>query len=336
VVSIALILASVFIPVGFMSGIQGRLNKQFAITIAISVVFSTVVALTLSPALAALLLKPGHHEKNGFFKWFDNAFERMTQGYTRAVRLAIKRFAVALLLFAGMIALSVVMMRWVPTAFLPPEDQGYLLGAVIMPDAASLDRTGEVSKNVTDYFMKQPAVSSVTVDDGFSLLDSQNKTNAGAFFIGFKSFDERYQFANIKTQNARAVLIGAYANLSKVKGGIILPVNPPSIPGLGTTGGTEMWIQSKGDGTIAQLAAVVNQFMEKAQQRPELARVTSTFNASSRQLLVSVDRDKAKSLGVPDRGSVQHDADHVRLAVRLPVQSLEPAVAGYSAGRGKV
>jgi multidrug efflux pump len=205
-----------------------------------------------------------------------------------------------------------------------------------MPDAASLDRTGEVSKNVTDYFMKQPAVSSVTVDDGFSLLDSQNKTNAGAFFIGFKSFDERYQFANIKTQNARAVLIGAYANLSKVKGGIILPVNPPSIPGLGTTGGTEMWIQSKGDGTIAQLAAVVNQFMEKAQQRPELARVTSTFNASSRQLLVSVDRDKAKSLGVPDRGSVQHDADHVRLAVRLPVQSLEPAVAGYSAGRGKV
>jgi multidrug efflux pump len=236
----------------------------------------------------------------------------MTQGYTRAVRLAIKRFAVALLLFAGMIALSVVMMRWVPTAFLPPEDQGYLLGAVIMPDAASLDRTGEVSKNVTDYFMKQPAVSSVTVDDGFSLLDSQNKTNAGAF------------------------LIGAYANLSKVKGGIILPVNPPSIPGLGTTGGTEMWIQSKGDGTIAQLAAVVNQFMEKAQQRPELARVTSTFNASSRQLLVSVDRDKAKSLGVPDRGSVQHDADHVRLAVRLPVQSLEPAVAGYSAGRGKV
>jgi multidrug efflux pump len=336
VVAITLVLCAVFVPVAFLGGITGQLYKQFAITIAISVVFSTVVALTLSPALAALLLKPGHHEKNGFFKWFDNAFERMTQGYTRAVRLAIKRFAVALLLFAGMIALSVVMMRWVPTAFLPPEDQGYLLGAVIMPDAASLDRTGEVSKNVTDYFMKQPAVSSVTVDDGFSLLDSQNKTNAGAFFIGFKSFDERYQFANIKTQNARAVLIGAYANLSKVKGGIILPVNPPSIPGLGTTGGTEMWIQSKGDGTIAQLAAVVNQFMEKAQQRPELARVTSTFNASSRQLLVSVDRDKAKSLGVPDRGSVQHDADHVRLAVRLPVQSLEPAVAGYSAGRGKV
>jgi multidrug efflux pump len=168
-----------------------------------------------------------------------------------------------------------------------------------MPDAASLDRTGEVSQHVTDYFMKQPAVSSVTIVDGFSLLDSQNKNNAGAFFIGFKSFDERYKFANIKTQNARAVLIDAYENLSKVKEGIILPVNPPSIPGLGTTGGTEMWIQAQGDATIAQLAQVVDDFVTKAKTRPELARVTSTFNASSQQLLVDVDRDRSETLGVP-------------------------------------
>jgi len=263
------------------------------------VVFSGVVALTLSPALAALLLKPGHHEKKGFFRWFDNAFGRMTSGYTRLVRLAIKRFVVALLLFVGMIALAVIMMRSIPTSFLPPEDQGYLLGAVIMPDAASLDRTGAVSQHVTDYFMKQPAVSSVTIVDGYSLLDSQSKNNASTFFIGFKSFDERYKFANIRTQNARAVLIDAYENLSKVKEGIILPVNPPSIPGLGTTGGTEMWIQSKGDATIPQLAAVVDDFIAKAKQRPELSRVTSTFNASSQQLLVNVDRDRAETLGVP-------------------------------------
>ncbi|WP_416047969.1 efflux RND transporter permease subunit [Cupriavidus basilensis] len=299
VVAIVLVMCAVFVPVAFLGGITGQLYKQFAITIAISVVFSGLVALTLSPALAALLLKPGHHEKKGFFKWFENAFARMTAGYTRMVKLIIKRFVVALLLFAGMIVLAVFMMRSIPTSFLPPEDQGYLLGAVIMPDAASLDRTGAVSQHVTDYFMKQPAVSSVTVVDGFSLLDSQNKNNAGAFFIGFKSFDERYQFANIKTQNARAVLIGAYENLSQVKEGIILPVNPPSIPGLGTTGGTEMWIQSKGDASIPQLAGVVNDFMAKAKQRPELARVTSTFNAASQQLLVSVDRDKAETLGVP-------------------------------------
>ena len=299
VVAIVLVMCAVFVPVAFLGGITGQLYKQFAITIAISVVLSGIVALTLSPALAALLLKPGHHEKKGFFRWFDNAFGRMTAGYSNMVQLAIKRFVIALLLFLGMVALAVVMMRTVPTGFLPPEDQGYLLGAVIMPDAASLDRTGRVSQHVTDYFMKQEAVSSVTVVDGFSLLDSQIKNNASTFFIGFKSFDERYKSANIRTQNARAVLIGAYQNLSGVKEGIILPVNPPSIPGLGTTGGTEMWIQSKGDASIAQLAGVVNNFLAEAKKRPELARVTSTFNASSQQLLVDVDRDKSETLGVP-------------------------------------
>ncbi|MDB5833508.1 MAG: multidrug efflux transporter permease subunit [Caballeronia sp.] len=299
VVAIVLVLCAVFVPVAFLGGITGQLYKQFAITIAISVVFSGLVALTLSPALAALLLRPGHDKKPAFFRWFDNGFGKMTSGYTRVVQLVIKRFVVALLLFAGMIAVAVLMGKSIPTSFLPPEDQGYLLGAVIMPDAASLDRTGDVTRHVTDYFMKQPAVGSITVIDGFSLLDSQNKNNAAAFFVGFKSFDERYKWANIKTQNARAVLIGAYENLSKVKEGIILPVNPPSIPGLGTTGGTEMWIQSKGDGNTSQLAAVVDDFLAKARRRPELARVTSTFNADSQQLLVNVDRDKAETLGVP-------------------------------------
>jgi multidrug efflux pump len=299
VVAIVLVLCAVFVPVAFLSGITGQLYKQFAITIAISVVFSGLVALTLSPALAGILLKPGHHEKKGFFKWFDNWFERMTNSYSNTVKLVIKRFVVALLLFAGMIALAVVMMRSIPTSFLPPEDQGYLLGAIIMPDAASLDRTGGVSQRVIDHFSKQDGVSSVTTIDGFSLLDSQNKNNAATFFIGLKPFDERYKSANIRTQNARALLVGAYEKLSQVQEGIILPVNPPSIPGLGTTGGTEVWIQAQGDATVAQLAGVVDQFIEKAKSRPELQRVTSTFSASSQQLLVNVDRDKSETLGVP-------------------------------------
>ena len=298
VIAIVLVLCAVFVPVAFLGGITGQMYKQFAITIAISVVISGIVALTLSPALAGLLLKPGQHEKKGFFKWFDNAFARLTQRYMWLVGLTIKRAGVALLLFAGMIALSLVMIKSIPTAFLPPEDQGYLLGAVIMPDAASLDRTGEVSARVTDYFMQQEAVSSVTVVDGFSLLDSQNKNNASAFFIGLKDFGQRYSFANIKTQNARALLIGAYQNLSKVKEGIILPINPPSIPGLGTTGGSEVWIQSKGDATTDQLAETVKDFVARAKQRPELSGVTSTFNAAAQQLLVDVDRDKSETLGV--------------------------------------
>ncbi|VWC69362.1 multidrug efflux RND transporter permease subunit [Burkholderia lata] len=299
VVAIVLVLCAVFVPVAFLGGITGQLYKQFAITIAISVVISGIVALTLSPALAALLLKSGHHEKKGFFRWFESVFARMTAHYTRAVRFVIKRFVIALVLFGGMIALTVVMFRVVPGAFLPPEDQGYLLGAVIMPDAASLDRTGDVSQQVADYFMKQPAVDSVTTVDGFSLLDSQNKNNAGTFFVGLKGFDERYKFANIKTQNARAVLINAYEALSRVREGIIIPVNPPSIPGLGTTGGTEVWVQSKGDTSISQLAGVVDEFVRNAKAQPELAGVTSTFNASSQQLLVDVDRDKSETLGVP-------------------------------------
>ena len=299
VVAIVLVMCSVFIPVAFLAGITGELYKQFAITIAISVVLSGFVALTLSPALAALLLKPDQREKRGFFKWFDNTFARMTEGYTNAVAFVIKRFLIALLLFGGMIGLSVTMMDNIPKAFLPEEDQGYLLGAVIMPDAASLDRTGAVGKRVTDYFMKQDAVEGIAMVSGFSLLDSQNKNNAGTFFIGFKDFDERYKMDNIRTQNAKAVAQAAYKELSQIKEGIVLPINPPSIPGLGTTGGMEMWIQSTGNNTTDQLSAAVDKYIEKAKQRPELSGVTSTFNATSQQLLVEVDRTKSESLGVP-------------------------------------
>ncbi|MGZ5200860.1 MAG: efflux RND transporter permease subunit, partial [Telluria sp.] len=234
VVAIVLVLCAVFVPVAFLGGITGQLYKQFAITIAISVIISGLVALTLSPALAAILLKPAHH-KNRFFRWFERQFEHMTNGYARGVAFTIKRAGIALLLFAGMIALSVVMIKKVPTAFLPPEDQGYLLGAVIMPDSASLDRTGKVGARVSDYFMKDPSVEGVAVIDGYSLLDNQNKNNAGTFFVGFKDFDERYTSENIRSQNARAVLQKAYQALGSDPRGMILPVNPPSIPGLGTT-----------------------------------------------------------------------------------------------------
>jgi multidrug efflux pump len=299
VVAIVLVMCAVFVPVAFLGGITGQLYKQFAITIAIAVVFSGIVALTLSPALAAILLKPTHKEKRGFFRWFENRFARMTASYGRAVQSVIRRYMIGLLVFVGVIVCAVLMARTIPTSFLPPEDQGYLLGAIIMPDAASLDRTAEVGDKVTRYFMKQPAVSSVAIINGYSLLDSQNKNNAGTFFVGLKGFDERYKFSNITEDNARAVLVKAYQMLSKVQEGIVVPVNPPSIPGLGTTGGTEIWIESQGDGSIQQLAGVVQDFVTKAKARPELSGVTSTFNASSQQLLVDVDRDQAETLGVP-------------------------------------
>src|SRR5262245_51569763 len=236
-IAIVLVLCAVFVPVAFVPGITGQLYKQFAITIAISVVISGLVALTLSPALAALLLKPHHGEKHGFFKWFEKSFTRMTESYTRKVAFVIKRSGIAIVVFLAMIGAAGWMLKHIPTAFLPPEDQGYILGAVIMPDAAGLDRTGEVGRNVTDHFVKSPAADSVVMIDGFSLLDSQTKNNAGVFFVGLKDFPERYSSDNIRTQNARAVIVNAYQQLSQVREGIIIPINPPSIPGLGTTGG---------------------------------------------------------------------------------------------------
>ena len=300
VVAIVLVLCAVFIPVAFMGGITGQLYKQFAITIAISVVISGVVALTLSPALAALLLKPQHGEKNAFFRWFERSFERVTEGYSRSVAFMIKRFVLALLLFAGMIVLIMLMAQRIPSAFLPPEDQGYLLGAVIMPDAASLDRTGEVGKVASDFFMNDDAVEGVAIVNGYSLLDGQNKNNAATLFVGFKDFEGRYKDSDtIKQQSATALIEKATHAFSTVQEGIILPINPPSIPGLGTTGGMEVWIQSKGDAGIDQLAEVVSNLVAKAKERPELGAITSTFNVFSRQLMVDVDREKAESLGVP-------------------------------------
>jgi len=300
VVAIVLVLCAVFVPVAFMGGITGQLYKQFAITIAISVVISGLVALTLSPALAALLLKPHQGEKNAFFRWFERSFERITEGYSRAVAFMIKRFVLALLLFAGMIVLIALMAQRIPSAFLPPEDQGYLLGALIMPDAASLDRTAEVGKVASDLFMHDEAVEGVAIVNGYSLLDGQNKNNAGAFFVGFKDFEERYKDSQtIKEQSAPALIQKAARAFSTVQGGIILPVNPPSIPGLGTTGGMEVWVQSKGDASVGQLAETVGMLVAKARQRPELGAITSTFNVFSRQLLVDVDREKAETLGVP-------------------------------------
>ncbi len=298
-VAIVLVLCAVFVPVAFVPGITGQLYKQFAITIAISVVLSGVVALTLSPALAALLLKPGHGEKRGFFKWFENSFTRMTGGYTRMVSLVIKRSVIALLLFAGMIGISGWMMKQIPGSFLPPEDQGYLFGAVIMPDAAGLDRTGRVSRHATDHFMKSPATRAIVVIDGYSLLDSQTKSNAAVFFVGLKDFSERYSSENIRTQNARAVAQDAFKAFSQVREGVIIPINPPSIPGLGTTGGMELYIQSKGDANSAQIAQVLQDYLAKLKGRPELGQVTSTYNAAAQQLRVDVDREKAETLGVP-------------------------------------
>ncbi|SOZ36252.1 efflux RND transporter permease subunit [Cupriavidus neocaledonicus] len=294
VVAIVLVLLAVFIPVAFLSGITGQLYKQFAITIAVSVVLSGVVALTLSPALAAILLKPGEHKKNRFFTWFNDSFDRLVAGYDRSLQVVVKRTAMSIAIILAMVAVSVLMFMRIPGSFLPVEDQGYLFGAVVMPDAASLDRTGNLSSRAETWLARQPGVSSVATVDGYSLIDSQNKANAGTLFVTLKGFDERGE-----GESAEDLILKAKKEFSTYQDGAVIPINPPSIPGLGTTGGFEFWLQSTADGTYQQLEEKVHQFIARARQRPELTGVNSTINSRSRQFMVEVDRERSETQGVP-------------------------------------
>ena len=295
VIAIVLVLDAVFVPVGFLGGIVGALYKQFAITIAISVLFSGIVALTLSPALAALLIKATHGKKHRLFLLFDNAFDRVTGGYVAGVKWVTHHWALAMLAFAGVIAATVWLFKVLPTAFVPQEDQGYVFVAYFLPDAASLDRTAAVGAKASEFMRNHPAVANVAEANGFSLLDSQNKTNAGLLFVSLKDYEQRQS----PQLQAFALLDGARKAYAAIDEGLVVPVNPPSIPGLGVTAGFEMWLQQKGGGSYAELVDVANRIVAKGRTRPELGGVLTTISATNRQLLADVDRDKAELLGVP-------------------------------------
>jgi hydrophobe/amphiphile efflux-1 (HAE1) family protein len=294
-VAIVLVLVSVFLPVAFLGGLTGTLYKQFAITIAISMVISGIVALTLSPALAARLLKPGAHEKKGFGKWFDNGFNRLTDGYIVGVRFLINHKLIGLSLFGGVVFAVIILFRILPGSFVPAEDQGYLFGINIMPDAASLERTTLASDKAIKILHANDAIESGFQVDGFSLIDSQNKTNASLLFIALKPYEER----TTEETGAFVVVDNLRKSFTAVKESIVLPLNPPSIPGLGTTGGFEFYIQNMGSGSSQDLEKVTKDFIAKAKKRVDLAGISTTFSASQQQLYFDLDRNRAELLGVP-------------------------------------
>ncbi len=295
VIAVVLVLDAVFIPVAFLGGITGALYKQFAVTIAISLLFSGIFALTLSPALAAILMQAKHGEKKGFFKWFDNTFDRLSASYVRGVKRVMTGWRVALVVFALVIVACVALFRLLPTAFVPQEDQGYLFVAYFLPDSASLDRTGEVGRQAADVMRENPAVANVSQVDGYSLIDSQNKTNYGVLFVSLKDYEERKTAAF----SAEAVLAAARKRYAHILGGLVVPVNPPAIPGLGITAGFQIWIEQQGGGNFAQLSGVVEKIIAAARKRPELAGLNTTIRPNGQQLLAEVDREKAEVLGVP-------------------------------------
>ena len=295
VIAIVLVLSSVFIPVAFMSGITGQLYKQFAITIAISVAISGVVALTLTPALAGILLKPGHGEKRGFFKWFNHGFDRLTRRYTDGTRFLMRRTILGVVVYGAVGLATLGLFKIMPTSFVPPEDQGYLIAAAFLPDGASLSRTAAVTKQLEAEIMKHPAVRDVISFTGFSLLDGQVVSNAATYFVMLKDWDQR---KSPKLQ-AMAVLGDLWAGFGKIREASVVAFNPPSIPGLGATGGFDFVIQNRGEGDTSVLEGVTKDFIAKAKLRPELVGLSTQIHSASPQLYVHVDRDKAKALGVP-------------------------------------
>jgi multidrug efflux pump len=298
VISIALILASVFIPIAFVSGIQGRLNKQFAVTIAISVVISAFNALTLSPALSALLLRPRQESKgplSRFFGAFNRWFTRATHGYVNWSHFIIRKAVIGVLVLIGFAVVDGLVVRQLPTSFLPEEDYGYLFLNVQLPPAASLERTNEVSKKVEAILSKTEGVQYYNTIGGFSLLNRVSASYNGFFFVALKPWHERGS-APLQARAILETLNGRFAR--EIPEAVAFAFMPPSIPGLGSSGGFSLWLQDRSGGSIDFLDQNLQKFLEAARKRPELAGVNSPFSASVPQVYADVDRDKVLKQGV--------------------------------------
>jgi HAE1 family hydrophobic/amphiphilic exporter-1/multidrug efflux pump len=291
IVAIELVLVSVFVPVAFLGGLAGRLYQQFAVTVATAVTISGLVALTLTPALCALLLKPQHSEPL-LFRPFNRAFAWITATYVRGVRLGIARFLVALILFGVVIALDALLFRVVPSSFVPPEDQGYVIGGVILPDGATLQRTSRVGEELQPLLAKNAAIDHVFYVSGFDLIGGGAKTNAATMFVPLKPWGER-------TQSAQDVANFILATGARISDAIVLAFNPPPIRGLGTSGGFELYLQDRATSDTRQLAQQLSRFTDALRQRPELTGINSFFRPTVPQLFVDVDEEKAMALGVP-------------------------------------
>jgi HAE1 family hydrophobic/amphiphilic exporter-1 len=299
VVAIALILSSVFLPVAFMGGIQGRLNKQFAVTIAVSVLISAFNALSLSPALSALLLRPRQSSRSflsRFFGGFNRLFERATGGYVKVSALLIRKAVLAVAILLGFVLLAGVTGKKVPSSFLPQEDAGSFYLNMQLPDAASLQRTDAVCRKVEKILAETKGVRYYNTIAGFSLLSYVSASYNGFYFVSLQPWRVREEDG----LSAEVLVTKLNQRLkAEIPEGNVFAFQPPAIPGLGAAGGFSLWLQDRSGSTPEFLSANVEKFLEAARQRPELQNVNSTFRAQVPQLYVDVDRDKALKQGVP-------------------------------------
>ena len=298
VIAIGLILSAVFVPVGFMGGITGQLYQQFAITIALSVLLSVVNALTLSPALSALLLKPATGKRSfltPFYNWFNRIFSYTTDKYVSFSAILIRKSIRSMAFIGVLIYLVVVLGRQIPGGFVPEEDQGYLLINALLPDAASLERSDAVMRKVEGILKANEAVEGFNTITGFSLITGAYSSNMGFFFVQLKPWEER-QTAESHANGVIAALNRAFAQ--QIPEGGVIAFGPPAIPGLGTGAGFTMQLQDRGGNPPEYLAQQTARFMEAARKRPEIGRIGTLYRSTVPQVYADIDRSKVLKAGV--------------------------------------
>ena len=266
IIAIVLTLCAVFVPIAFLGGLTGELYRQFAVTIAIAVVISGVVALTLTPTLCVVMLKGGQRSPEGFFRWFNDWFGRVTARYSGGVAFMIRRGLLGLLLFVGMVALAAGLWRTTPGSLVPDEDQGFFITAVILPDGATLQRTDRVVSDVLQAIQSNPANESVIAFTGFDFLGGGFRNNAATIFVTQTHWDDR-------KVTAKQLVGELYMKTGHIKEALVLAFNPPPIFGLGTAGGFELYIQNRGEGGPQRLGEVTQQFVAAANKDPKLGGV---------------------------------------------------------------
>ena len=306
IIAIALVLVAVFVPLAFISGLTGQFYKQFAVTIAISTVISAINSLTLSPALAALLLK-GHHEPKdaltrgmdrvfgGFFRAFNRVFHRGSEAYSGGVRRVVGRKALMMALYLALAALTVGLFKAVPSGFVPAQDKQYLIGFAQLPDGATLDRTDEVIQRMGEITKQNPNVEDAIAFPGLSINGFTNSSNAGIVFATLKPFAERKN----ADQSGAAVAGQLNQAYGAIQDAFVVMFPPPPVAGLGTTGGFKLQLEDKASLGYEAMDAAVKAFMAKAYQTPELAGMFTSWQVNVPQLYADIDRTKARQLGVP-------------------------------------
>jgi len=298
VIAIGLVLCAVFVPVAFMGGVTGQLYSQFALTIAIAVVFSVINALTLSPALCAMMLKkptPGRGPIAKFFKMFNRFFDWLSNAYGNIVGSLARKAARSMLLLVAVVAGIWLLGKFVPGGFIPDEDKGFLFVSVELPEGASLQRTDELLKQVETIVSSTEGVRSAVGLAGYNVLNSLNFPNSAMMFVGLEPWEERKSPA----LHAKALVQEWNQKFAAIPGARAFAFGPPPLPGYGNVSGFTMQLQDRSGGSIEQLAGYVKQLQKAVAERPEIARVSTTFNSATPQVKVELDREKARTLGVP-------------------------------------